>query len=75
MQKLSMKYGGGKRASKTNKENRSKKNTQRAGPMLMSGRLSNLRIESLEFNCLKNLFRRFSIPHITSHSPNRSPCT
>ena len=44
--------------------------------MLKSGRLSNLPIESLEFNCLKVLFRRFSIRqrHIASHSPNRLPC-
>ena len=41
------------------------------------GRLSNLPIESPESNCLKILFRRFSIcqRHITSHSPSRSSCS
>ena len=47
------------------------------GLMLMNGRLSNLPIESLEFNCLNVLFRLFSIcqRHITSHSPSRSSCS
>ena len=47
------------------------------GPKSKNGRLSNLPIESLEFNFLYVLFRRFPIHqrHITSHSPNRSPCS
>ena len=50
--------------------------TKIIGSKLKNGRLSNLPIESFELIFFNVLFRRFSMcqRHITSHSPNRSPC-
>ena len=50
--------------------------TRKFGPQLKNVRIPNLPIESLELTFLYVLFRRYSIRHrhITSHSPNRSPC-